>query len=272
MKSHRISSVPITDGGVLLGIVTIEDIINALDQGRINDAAEKLMTRHVVTLRDYYSLVRAVAEFDHNQFGRFPVLDAQGSVVGILTQGDITACMMHHLEERAEQAIAHEAALVAAQSVEGKAGRPIVVRAQIKSGDYESAGKLSQRLRQILRDWGIDPEIRRRAAIVAYETETNIIIHSLGGKITATVSPDRVVIEAEDMGPGIENLDLALQEGWSTAGVLARALGFGAGLGLPNMRKLSDQFDIKSELGSGTRVRAEIALAKPSAPEPEAKH
>ncbi|MGD0016289.1 MAG: CBS domain-containing protein [Verrucomicrobiia bacterium] len=272
MKTHRISGVPITDNGKLLGVVTIEDIINALDQGHINDAVDKWMTRNVITLRDDYSLVRAVAEFDRNQFGRFPVLDAKGSLVGIITQGDITACLMHRLEKRAEEALAHEAVLVASRAGEGKSERPQVVRARVKSGDFESAGKLSQQLRQILRTRGIDPEIRRRAAIVAYETETNIIIHSLGGHITATVSPDRVLIEAEDAGPGIEDVNLAMQEGWSTAGAMARELGFGAGLGLPNMKKLSDHLDIKSKLGSGTRVRAEVLLAKPSAPKQEAKH
>jgi CBS domain-containing protein/anti-sigma regulatory factor (Ser/Thr protein kinase) len=272
MKAHRISGVPITDGGVLLGIITIEDIINALDHGHINDAAEQWMTRNVVTLRGHYSLVRAVAEFDRNQLGRFPVLDARGSLVGIITQGDITACLMHRLEKRAEEAVAHEAVLVAAQACKSKTGGPQVVRAQVKSGDFESAGKLSQRLRQILRARGIDPEIRRRAAIVAYETETNIIIHSLGGQITATVSADRVIIEAVDAGPGIVDVELAMQEGWSTAGPLARELGFGAGLGLPNMKKLSDQLDIQSELGSGTRVRAEVMLPKPADHKQKAKH
>lgn len=265
MKTHRISGVPITQNGALLGIVSIEDIIQALDAGHINEPAGQHMTRNPVTLRDHFSLLRAVAEFDRHGFGRFPVLDTAGNLVGILTRGDVTACLMHQLEKRAEQAVAQEAALVAARTADEKEGR-VVVKARIKSGDFDSAGKLSQRMRQVLRARGIDPGIRRRAAIVAYEAETNIIIHSIGGEITATIHPERVVIEAVDEGPGIENVELAMQEGWSTAGPLARQLGFGAGMGLPNIKKCSDKFQIRSETGSCTRLYSEILLRKAVAP------
>jgi CBS domain-containing protein/anti-sigma regulatory factor (Ser/Thr protein kinase) len=265
MKAHRISGVPITRNGQLLGIVSIEDIINALDKHHIDDQAERWMAANVVTLRDHFSLVRAVAEFDRHGFGRFPVLDGKDQLVGILTRGDITSCLMHQLEKRAEEAVAHEAALVAERTGDEKAPR-VVVKAQIKSGDFDSAGKISQRMRQVLRARGIDPEIRRRAAIVAYEAETNIIIHSLGGHITATIDPDKVCIEARDEGPGIEKVELAMQEGWSTAGPLARELGFGAGMGLPNIKKCSDTFEIHSEMGTGTRLRSEIFLRKAGTP------
>lgn len=259
MKQHKISGVPIQNGVEVAGIVSIEDIITALDQGHINDPAEKRMTRQVVCIRDHFSLVRAVAEFERRGFGRFPVVDSADRLVGILTRGDVTNCLMHHLEKRAEEALAHEAALVAAQTGDEEAR--IIIRAQIRTGDYDSAGKISQRLRQVLRDRGIDPEVRRRAAIVAYEAETNIIIHSLGGEITVAIDPDKVVIDANDTGPGIEDINQAMQEGWSTAGRLPRELGFGAGMGLPNMKKCSDVFEIKSE-PSGTRVHSEVLLRK----------
>ncbi|MCX7885953.1 MAG: CBS domain-containing protein [Verrucomicrobiae bacterium] len=261
MKKHRISGVPITEGDRLVGIVSIEDIINALDRGYINDSCEKWMTRQPVTLRDYYTLVRAVAEFDRHGFGRFPVLDATDRLVGIITRGDISNALVHHLEKRAEQAVANEAVLIAERLQDEKAQRQ-VLHATIRSGDFESAGRVSQRMRQLLRERGVDPDARRRAAIVAYEAETNIIIHSVGGELRVVVDPDRVVIDAVDRGPGIENLELAMQEGWSTAGPLARQLGFGAGMGLPNMKKNSDRFEVRSELGIGTHVHAEIDLKK----------
>jgi CBS domain-containing protein/anti-sigma regulatory factor (Ser/Thr protein kinase) len=264
MKTHRISGVPILADDVLVGIVSIEDIIGALDTGHINEPAERWMSREIVVLRDYFSLVRAVAEFDRHGFGRFPVLDAQNRLVGIMTRGDITACLMHHLERRAEEALAKEAALVAARADDEKAQR-VVVDMDVKSGDFDSAGKLSQRMREILRTRGIDPAIRRRAAVIAYEAETNIIIHSLGGRITASIDPDKVRIEAVDKGPGIENVDLAMQEGWSTAGPLARELGFGAGMGLPNIKRCADEFGIQSELGGGTRLCADVLLQKAGA-------
>lgn len=266
MKSHRISGVPIVQDGALVGLVSIEDIIKALDKGNINDPAERWMTSNVVTLRDHFSLVRAVAEFDRHGFGRFPVLDSNGNLVGILTRGDIITCLMYNLERRAREAEEREAALVAAQTPEDKKLQRVVVRACIKSGDFDSAGNVSQRIRQVLRSRGIDPDIRRRAAVVAFEAETNIIIHSIGGQIVATVLPEKIIIEARDEGPGIENLELAMKDGWSTAGPLARELGFGAGMGLPNIKKCSDKFDIHSELGRGTWLYSEIFLRKMKEP------
>ncbi len=265
MKAHRISGVPIVQEGALLGIVSIEDIVHALDKGHINDRAESWMTRNPVIMRDHYSLVRAVAEFDRNGFGRFPVLDAAGGLVGILTRGDITSALMHHLDRRAEEAV-RQAATHASAATPDEAARRVILNAEVRAGNYDSAGKLSQRLREILRNRGVDPNIRRRATIIAYEAETNIIIHSIGGNLTATVTPELVTIEAVDTGPGIENLDLAMQEGWSTAGPLAREFGFGAGMGLPNIRRCADRLDIKSDLTNGTRVHAEVRLQPAGAP------
>jgi CBS domain-containing protein/anti-sigma regulatory factor (Ser/Thr protein kinase) len=261
MKAHRISGVPILANDVLVGIVSIEDIINALDGGHINESVEQWMSRKIVTLFDHFSLVRAVAEFDRQGYGRFPVLDANNRLVGVITRGDITVCLMHHLERRAEEAVAKEATLVATRAADEKAHR-VVINTDVKSGDFESAGKLSQRMREVLRARGVAPEILRRAAIIAYEAETNIIIHSLGGRITTAIDAIKVRIKAVDSGPGIENTDLAMQEGWSTAGPLARELGFGAGMGLPNIKRCADEFTIQSELGRGTRLQAAVFLQK----------
>jgi anti-sigma regulatory factor (Ser/Thr protein kinase) len=218
------------------------------------------MTRNIVTLRDHFSLVRAVAEFDRHGFGRFPVLNSAGELVGIITRGDITSCLMQHLEKRAEEVAAREAGRPQARRHDSELAESVVLRAEVKAGDYDSAGKVSQRMRQILRVRGVDPDIQRRAAIVAYEAETNIIIHSIGGDISVVVSPENVVIEATDRGPGIENIELAMQEGWSTAGPLARELGFGAGMGLPNVKKCSDKFEIHSEMSAGTHLHSEVLL------------
>jgi len=266
MKTHRISGVPILQNGVPVGLVSIEDIINALDQGHVNDPAERWMTRKIVALRDHFSLVRAVEEFDRHGFGRFPVLNSRGELVGVLTRGDITACLMQQLEKRAEEAAAREAALFSGQTSDLEQTKSVVVQTEVKSGDYDSAGKISQHMLQILRARGVDPDIQRRAAIIAYEAEMNIIIHSIGGDLSVAISPGKVVIEAMDRGPGIENVDLAMQEGWSTAGPLARELGFGAGMGLPNIKKCSDQFEIHSEMSVGTRLHSEVLLSQMAPP------
>jgi CBS domain-containing protein/anti-sigma regulatory factor (Ser/Thr protein kinase) len=268
MKTHCISGVPILQNGVLTGLVSIEDIINALDQGHVNDPAERWMTRNIVALRDHFSLVRAVAEFDRHGFGRFPVLNSSGELVGVLTRGDITACLMQQLEKRAEEAAAREAALISGQTGDLEHNKPMVMQTEVKSGDYDNAGKISQRMRQILRARGVDPDIRRRAAIIAYEAEMNMVIHSIGGDLSVVISARKVVIEAVDRGPGIENVELAMQEGWSTAGPLAREMGFGAGMGLPNIKKCSDQFEILSEMSVGTRLHCEVLLNQ-AAPLPD---
>jgi len=261
MKQHKISGVPIQLGTKLLGIITIEDIITALDQGHINNTAQQCMPHNVITIRDHFSLVRAMAEFERYGFGRFPVLDSADRLVGVLTRGDITNCLMHQLEKRAEEAITYEAAALAARAGDEQAQR-VVIRAPVRTGDYDSAGKISQRLRQALRERAIDPDVRRRAAIIAYEAETNIIIHTLGGEIAVAIDPDKVVIDATDTGPGIEDINQAMQEGWSTAGRLPRELGFGAGMGLPNMKRCSDVFEIKSGTGGQTHVHSEVFLRK----------
>jgi len=266
MKTHRISGVPILQNGVPVGLVSIEDIINALDQGHVNDPAERWMTRKIVALRDHFSLVRAVEEFDRHGFGRFPVLNSRGELVGVLTRGDITACLMQQLEKRAEEAAAREAAMFSGQTSDLEQTKSVVVQTEVKSGDYDSAGKISQHMRQILRARGVDPDIQRRAAIIAYEAEMNMIIHSIGGDLSVVISPGMVVIEAVDRGPGIENVELAMQEGWSTAGPLARELGFGAGMGLPNIKKCSDQFEIHSEMSVGTRLHSEVLLSQMAPP------
>lgn len=271
MRTHRISGVPIAVDGEVKGIITIEDIINALDKGYIDEPAEKWMSRNVATLRDHYSLMRAVTEFDHHGYGRFPVLNSQGKLVGIITQGDITICLMRQIEQRAEEVIAHEAKWIADRKTDVKEKRA-VVRARIRPADFENAGKLSTRIRQVMRERGVPPDIRRRAAVVAYEAETNIIIHSLGGILTASINPEKIVIEAVDEGPGIENIDNAMKEGWSTAGPLARQLGFGAGMGLPNMKKCSDEFQVNSGLGSGTQLHSVIYLRAPIKKDQEANH
>lgn len=118
--------------------------------------------------------------------------------------------------------------------------------------DFSRAGEASSNIKKILRQLGIDASVIRRVAIVTYESEMNIVIHSNGGKMIVNICPELISITAQDEGPGIENIDLAMQEGYSTASNRVRELGFGAGMGLPNIRNHSDEFTIKSEKGAST--------------------
>ena len=126
---------------------------------------------------------------------------------------------------------------------------------EIISRDFLRAGDAASTIKRYLSQNGFDPELVRRAAVAAYEAEMNIVIHSLGGMLTVQVEPDLLLITAVDVGPGIPDIPLAMTEGWSTADEEARRMGFGAGMGLPNMQKCSDKFEITSSLGTGTMVR-----------------
>jgi anti-sigma regulatory factor (Ser/Thr protein kinase) len=129
--------------------------------------------------------------------------------------------------------------------------------------DLEQAGKASTEIKKALKQRNIDPRIIRRVAIASYELEINQVVHSNGGTIDCSIQPDRVVIVAADTGPGIADVNQALQEGWSTANEWIRSLGFGAGMGLANTKRVSDEFQIESELGQGTTVRSVVLIDSP---------
>lgn len=128
----------------------------------------------------------------------------------------------------------------------------------VAGGDFLAAGEAAARLKKTLQQIGMNPDTIRRAAIIAYEAEMNIVIHASRGVLTATIRPDCIEIIAEDEGPGIADIDLAMREGYSTAPDEVRELGFGAGMGLPNIKRNSDELDIHSTVGVGTVLRATI--------------
>lgn len=122
----------------------------------------------------------------------------------------------------------------------------------IKAWDFASAGEASSQIKKILKQLGIDPALTRRVTIAAYEAEMNLIIHSVGGEMRLKVTPQFIIVTAEDRGPGIPDIALAMQEGYSTAPEIARELGFGAGMGLPNIKRCADRLNIQSSVGKGT--------------------
>ena len=125
---------------------------------------------------------------------------------------------------------------------------------QVKAGDFRTAGEASAAIKRKLKQLGIDSAILRRISVASYEVELNLIIHSLGGTLTMEMTPRELHLTSRDIGPGIADVEKALEEGFSTAGEEARDLGFGAGMGLPNMRRNADVFSITSEPGKGTLI------------------
>jgi Anti-sigma regulatory factor (Ser/Thr protein kinase) len=126
--------------------------------------------------------------------------------------------------------------------------------------DFTSAGQASVQIKKNLRQLGIDPEIIRRVSIAMYEGEINMVIHAGGGVAELFVYEDKIVMKLTDHGPGIADVSLAMQEGFSTAPDNIRSLGFGAGMGLPNMKRNASEFDIQSEVGVGTTITMSFAL------------
>jgi anti-sigma regulatory factor (Ser/Thr protein kinase) len=129
---------------------------------------------------------------------------------------------------------------------------------QLIGGNFTSAGEASIELKQKLVEFGLDPDVVRRVAIITFEAEMNVIIYAAAGWLRYSITPEQVKITVEDMGPGIEDIDLAMQDGYSTAPEWVREMGWGAGMGLPNMKKNSDIFKIDSVAGEGTTVEMTV--------------
>ena len=131
----------------------------------------------------------------------------------------------------------------------------------INGSDFTIAGQASSNIKKVLKQLGVAPDIIRKAAISMYEGEINTVIHGKGGAADVEITTDKLIITFTDNGPGIRDIDQAMQEGFSTATDEARELGFGAGMGLPNMKKYSDELNITSRLGEGTTVEIVIYIA-----------
>ena len=125
---------------------------------------------------------------------------------------------------------------------------------KVTGGDFDRAGSVASALKKTLRQLGIDPDIIRRIVISCYEAEVNVVAHAHQGDVRIEITTEEIRIEVNDSGPGIADIELAMKEGFSTATEAVRQMGFGAGMGLPNIARNTDRFDISSEPGKGTRL------------------
>ncbi|MBO5274665.1 MAG: ATP-binding protein [Clostridia bacterium] len=128
----------------------------------------------------------------------------------------------------------------------------------VDGDNFTSAGEASVNVKKKLRQMGFDPDVIRRVSIAMYEGEINMVIHADGGEADVEVLSDKIIITLADKGPGIPDIEQAMQEGFSTAPDNIRSLGFGAGMGLPNMKRYTDNLEIESEVGVGTTVRMTV--------------
>ena len=165
------------------------------------------------------------------------------------------ACgLIYRQEEKQAEKVSHE-------STGGTVSRHDLSRAyEITGRNFAKAGSVSVEIKQILQELGIDPAIVRRAAIAAYETEMNVVMYADRGEMVLRLNPRAIQITLEDSGPGIENIEMAMQEGYSTASDEIREMGFGAGMGLHNIKKNADVFELRSTVGEGTSYNIVIYL------------
>lgn len=248
MKENSISGMPVMHDRRMVGIVSVDDVIHALDLNRIDDPITDHMTRQVIVLEDDMPLSFGISWLDKYRFGRLPVLNANKELVGIITSRDIIVALLLEINREIEQ---FEESTKQRETI----GDGFRLEYTTRQFDFETAGRLSTETKKQLKTRNLPPKLIRRIAVATYELEMNQVVHAEGGTVQVYFDPQRgrVTIRARDQGPGIEDVDAALEEGFSTATEWVRSLGFGAGMGLPNTRRVSDEFSISSS-PAGTNV------------------
>lgn len=264
LKEKKISGVPILDNKKnVMGIVSIDDVITAFDKGYIDNKITDYMSRDVITIPQNFSVVSAINRLEKFKVGRLPVTESSNSkkIVGIITLSDILNRLLVVVQSIAEKVEDKEIknTQISHDLIKSIVKKPL--RFEVKGDDFDNAGRVASITKKYFQNLGISKDIIRRIAIVCYEAEMNICLHSLGGSMTIEVNDgNNAVICAHDKGPGIPDVKLALKLGFTTASEKIRALGFGAGMGLPNIKRYADKLEIKSSLKTGTELKAIINL------------
>jgi CBS domain-containing protein/anti-sigma regulatory factor (Ser/Thr protein kinase) len=261
LRANRISGTPVVENGELMGIISIEDLILCLSKGEMNTVVADRMKTDVTVLYPDEPLVHAISQFEKYGFGRFPVIERDGGkLVGVVTKGDIMKGVLKKLEICCDEKekFRHRVSYIFEDIVSDKT--VLSFQYDIMSKDFNRAGEPSSQLKKTLSRLGIRPDLVRRAAIAAYEAEMNIVIFTDGGKLSAAVQPGQIKLKASDSGPGIPDIEKAMQPGYSTAPHWVQELGFGAGMGLVNIKNCTDKMEIHSKIGKGTDLTAIICL------------
>ncbi len=266
-RVNKISGTPVVDGERLVGIISIEDFIKCLANGEMDCLVKDKMTEKVEVLYGDEPIVRAINRFQMSGFGRFPVVDrGSGRLMGILSKGDIIRGLLKKLEidYQEEEIHRYRASHIFEDTVADR--KTLTLEYSIKGGDFSNAGNASSSLKKTLSRLGFHPQLVRRVAIASYEAEMNIVVFAEEGEISATVHSESIELRAKDRGPGIPDIEQAMQPGFSTAPEWVRELGFGAGMGLCNIQKSADRMVLRSKVGKGTDLRATFHLKKGGGP------
>ena len=257
----RISGAPVTEEDRLIGILSMEDLMRALQENGLASPVRDYMSTNVISVKEYDPVVEALKTFNKTKFGRLPVLDEDDHVSGIITKGDISNGLLAALQRdyHAEELIRYRASHLFEDIVSDRTS--LILRYDIKKGDFVHGGNASSNIKRALLRLGASPQISRRCGIAVYEAEMNLIIHTNnGGILRAEIEPHKITIEAYDDGPGIEDTQLAMKPGYSTATNEVREMGFGAGMGLVNIKRCVDDMTLISSKERGTNLYMIICL------------
>ncbi|MCK5571212.1 MAG: CBS domain-containing protein [Bacteroidetes bacterium] len=255
LKDNRISGLPVVKGDTLVGIISIENFIKCIMGGGTDNRVKDNMTSDVKCVYANEPLIDGIRKLEQFGYGRFPVLEPEtGNLVGILTKGDIVRCLLRRLEtDYQEGEISSYRASHIFEDMQSDR-TSIVFRYKVQGGNYRAAGEQSGYLKSNLVKLGVHPKITRRVAIASCEAEMNIVIFTDGGELLANIEENEITVNAVDHGPGIPDIERAMHPGFSTAPDWVREMGFGAGMGLPNIQECSDTMRIDSKVGEGTNV------------------
>ncbi len=261
LRSQRISGLPVVEDNQLVGIISLEDVVRAMEKSDLSASTGQYMTREVITVASFDSVVKAIRVFTERGIGRLPVLDENRDLVGMITKGDITRGILVALQKdyKEEEVRRYRASHLFEDIVSDRT--TLVLRYTIKAGDFTQGGMASSHIKRALIRLGADPQITRRCCIAVYEAEMNLIIHTeRGGILKLEVEPHRITMSTTDDGPGIPDIEKVFQPGFSTASEEVREMGFGAGMGLVNMKRCVDTIDLTSTVGEGTKLVMRILI------------
>jgi CBS domain-containing protein/anti-sigma regulatory factor (Ser/Thr protein kinase) len=265
LRQERISGTPVVEDGRLVGIISLEDLIKALEEGEMDALVSEKMTRHVETLYADELVMQAVGRMAQFGFGRFPVVDRSGELVGILTRGDIIRGLLQRLEVdyHEEEIRRHRASHIFEDIVSDRTS--LILRYHVQARDFAHGGDASSKIKRAMERLGGNPAITRRVGVAAFEAEMNLLIHTDGGgEMVVEMQPDQVRITVTDEGPGIPDVEEAMRPGFSTAPEWIREMGFGAGMGLLNIHKCADGMDLASKVGEGTVLEIWFHIPSPA--------
>lgn len=262
LRERRISGVPVVEGERLVGVISLADLIEALELGQMERLVGELMTRDPEVLHPSELVIQAIRKLEKTSYGRFPVVRRRtGNLVGILTRGDVIRGTLKQLDiDYRQREVDLPRARYFFEDVTSE-DTSITLRYTVQPEDFVHGGQASSQIKRSLQRLGLGPQILRRVAVAVYEAEMNLVVHANhGGRIEARIRPNLMRIDVIDDGPGIEDIEQAMQPGFSTAPEWIREMGFGAGMGLTNIQNCADEMRLQSSVGVGTHLQVLFKL------------